>query len=52
MGLEILSVGAYHGIGKTNFPSIIATVFTVLRLPMALILSHYLELWVYGGVLV
>lgn len=42
MGLEILSVGAYHGIGKTNFPSIIATVFTVLRLPMALILSHYL----------
>ncbi len=42
MGLEILSVGAYHGIGKTHFPAVIATVFTILRLPMAIVLSKYL----------
>lgn len=42
MGLEILSVGAYHGIGKTHFPSWIATIFTILRLPMAIYLSSHL----------
>lgn len=42
MSIEILTVGAFHGIGKTTVPSVVSTVFTVLRIPMALILSKFM----------
>ena len=42
MSIEILTVGAFHGIGQTTVPSIVSTVFTILRIPMALILSKFM----------
>ncbi len=40
MCLEMLTVGAFNGLGKTHIPAIVATVFTLLRIPMALVLSE------------
>ena len=42
MSLELLTVGAFHGIGQTTVPSVVSTVFTVLRIPMALVLSKFM----------
>lgn len=39
MCIEIATAGAFNGIGKTLPPSLVSTVFTGLRIPMALILS-------------
>lgn len=39
MCLEIMTVGAFNGIGKTYIPPIFSIIFTALRIPMALILS-------------
>ncbi|MGL4772305.1 MAG: MATE family efflux transporter [Clostridium sp.] len=39
MCMEILTVGAFNGIGKTYAPPIISVVFTAARIPMALFLS-------------
>ena len=39
MCIEILTAGAYAGLGKTMFSSIIITVFTVARIPMAVMFS-------------
>lgn len=39
MCMEILTVGAFNGIGKTYAPPIVSVIFTGLRIPMALILS-------------
>lgn len=39
MCMEILTVGAFNGIGKTYAPPIISVIFTGARIPLALILS-------------
>lgn len=39
MCLEIMTVGAFNGIGKTYIPPIFSIIFTALRIPMALIFS-------------
>ena len=40
MCLELLTVGAFNGIGKTYVPPIVSIALTILRLPMALYLSR------------
>lgn len=44
MCLEIMTVGAFNGIGKTYIPPIFSIMFTVFRIPMALVLSGYFGL--------
>ncbi|MEF9954978.1 MAG: MATE family efflux transporter [Clostridium sp.] len=39
MCIEILTAGAFAGLGKTMLSSVISTIFTVLRIPMAVALS-------------
>ena len=39
MCLEILTVGAFNGIGKTYIPPIISVTLSLLRIPVALLLS-------------
>ncbi|MGL5416206.1 MAG: MATE family efflux transporter [Clostridium sp.] len=39
MCMELLTVGAFNGIGKTHVPPFISTTFSLLRIPCALILS-------------
>lgn len=40
MCLELMTVGAFNGIGKTHIPPIFSITFTALRIPLALILSE------------
>lgn len=40
MCIELLTVGAFNGIGKTYAPPIISVTFTALRIPMAIFLSN------------
>ena len=42
MCIEIATQGAFNGLGKTLPPSIVSIVFTSARIPMAILLSHYL----------
>ena len=44
MAYEMLSVGAFNGIGKTYAPPLVSITFTALRIPMAMILSKYIGL--------
>lgn len=39
MCIEILTAGAFNGLGKTMLPSVISMVLTALRIPMAIIFS-------------
>lgn len=39
MCLELMTVGAFNGIGKTHIPPIFSIVFTALRIPMAIVFS-------------
>ncbi|OCA89228.1 MATE family efflux transporter [Pradoshia sp. D12] len=39
MCMELLTVGAFNGLGKTYIPPIFSITFTVLRIPMAILLS-------------
>jgi putative MATE family efflux protein len=39
MCMEIMTVGAFNGIGKTYIPPIFSILFTALRIPMAILLS-------------
>lgn len=39
MCMELMTVGAFNGIGKTHIPPIFSITFTVLRIPLALLLS-------------
>lgn len=39
MCLELMTVGAFNGIGKTYIPPIFSIILTVLRIPMAVVLS-------------
>ena len=42
--VEMVSNGLFTGIGKPRIPSIISIIFTILRIPMALILIIYFNL--------
>ena len=44
MAMEIISMGAYSGIGLPRIPAIISIVFTSLRIPLALYLTPHLGL--------
>lgn len=44
MCLEIMTVGAFNGIGKTHIPPIISIVLTASRIPLALVLAEYFGL--------
>lgn len=39
MCMELMTVGAFNGIGKTYIPPIFSIILTALRIPMALVLS-------------
>lgn len=41
--IEMISNGVFTGVGKPKIPAFISIVFTVLRIPMAIILIRYLE---------
>lgn len=40
MCMELMTVGAFNGIGKTHIPPVFSITFTALRIPLALILSE------------
>ncbi len=40
MCLELLAVGAFNGLGKTQIPAFISTLFTFIRIPLAIYLSN------------
>lgn len=39
MCMELMTVGAFNGIGKTYIPPIFSIILTALRIPMAIVLS-------------
>lgn len=39
MCVELLTVGAFNGVGRTYIPPVISIIFTALRIPMAIIMS-------------
>ncbi|RED76037.1 putative MATE family efflux protein [Cohnella phaseoli] len=41
MCVELMTVGAFNGIGKTYIPPIFSIILTTLRIPMAIVLSNY-----------
>lgn len=41
--IEIVSNGLFTGIGKPKIPAIISIIFTILRIPMSIILIRYFE---------
>ena len=41
MCMELMATGAFFGWGRTNVPAIIGIVFTVLRIPMALVFIRF-----------
>ncbi|WP_211748504.1 MATE family efflux transporter [Paenibacillus sp. Marseille-Q4541] len=40
MCMELMTVGAFNGMGKTHIPPIFSILFTALRIPLALLLSE------------
>ncbi|WP_239256561.1 MATE family efflux transporter [Listeria ilorinensis] len=44
MCMELLSVGAFNGIGRTYAPPIISIIFSAARIPLALVLSNFMGL--------
>ncbi len=40
MCLELLTVGAFNGLGKTQIPAVVSTILTFIRIPMAIFLSN------------
>ncbi|MGC9366722.1 MAG: MATE family efflux transporter [bacterium] len=48
MCYEIISAGAFNGLGRTIPPSIIGIIFTGLRIPLAVVLSEFLLLGLDG----
>lgn len=44
MCFEMLSVGAFNGIGKTFIPPLVSIIFTSLRIPLAIFLKPHLGL--------
>ncbi len=41
MCMEIITNGAFYGLGKTIYPSLNSIIFTALRIPMAYVLSRF-----------
>jgi len=39
MCMELMTVGAFNGLGRTYLPPIVSVIFTALRIPMAIFLS-------------
>lgn len=48
MCLEITTMGAFNGLGKTGIPPVNSMIFTSLRIPLALFLAHTLMMGVSG----
>lgn len=48
MGVEMLSAGAFHGLGKTQFPAVVSVSLTSLRVPAAYFLGFYTMLELNG----
>lgn len=48
MTLEISNQGAFNGLGKTTYPSVIGMIFNVLRIPAAYFLSKNMNLGLNG----
>ncbi len=48
MSVEMITNGAYGGIGKTQVPAVVSISITVLRLPLAYILGFYTSLGLSG----
>ncbi|MCP4551597.1 MAG: MATE family efflux transporter [Bacteroidetes bacterium] len=48
MGVEMLSSGAFHGLGKTQFPAVVGVSLTSLRIPIAYLLGFYTALELNG----
>ncbi len=44
MAYEMLSVGAFNGLGQTHIPPLVSITFTALRIPMAMVLTKFLGL--------
>lgn len=44
MCMEMLSVGAFNGLGKTYAPPLVSIFFSFLRIPMSMVLTPYLGL--------
>lgn len=44
MCMELMTVGAFNGIGKTHIPPIFSIALTALRIPMAIVLSWHFGL--------
>jgi putative MATE family efflux protein len=48
MCLEMMTSGAFHGLGKTQFPAIVSVTITSLRIPLAFYLGFYTVLELHG----
>lgn len=46
--MEIVSAGAFNGLGKTVPPSVVGIIFNGLRIPSAILLSRYTFLGLNG----
>lgn len=44
MCIELLSVGAFNGMGKTYAPPIVSIIFSAARIPLAILLSSFMGL--------
>lgn len=44
MCIEIVTNGAFYGLGKTLYPALNSSFFTALRIPFALLFSHFIGL--------
>lgn len=42
MAMEMISNGVFSGIGLPKIPSIISIIFTALRIPLAIVLTHFI----------
>lgn len=42
MCIDIMTMGAFDGLGKTNIPPIVSIGYSLLRIPLALILSQFI----------
>ncbi len=48
MCLEMMTSGAFHGLGKTQFPAMVSVSITSLRIPIAYYLGFYTVLELHG----
>lgn len=46
--LEMLTAGAYTGQGLTKYPATVSIIFTILRIPLAIVLGQYMNMGVDG----